>query len=72
MNCYMYNQFYWYTGDSYMIFRGPSFFPQILQNIKSVLRQKYFSYDILYLLIKDVEVDFSIVLLMTTYKPLQN
>ena len=47
-------------------------FPQILQNIKSVLRQKYFSYDILYLLIKDVEVDFSIVLLMTTYKPLQN
>ena len=68
----MYNQFYWYDGDSYMIFRGPSNFPQILQNIKSVLRQKYFSYDILYLLIKDVEVDFSIVLLMTTYKPIQN
>ena len=55
-----------------MIFRGPSLFPQILQNIKSVLKQKYFSNDILYLLIKDVEVDFSIVLLMTTYKPLQN
>ena len=51
----MYNQLNWYTGDSYMIFRGPSFFPQILQDIKSVLRQKYFSYDILYmyLLIKD-------------------
>ena len=62
-----------------MIFRGQSFFPQILQNIKSVLRQKYFSYDILHLLIMDnnsssnsVEVDFSVVLLSTTYKALQN
>ena len=36
-----------------LIFRGSIFFPQMLQNIKSVLRQKYFSYDILYLLIKD-------------------
>ena len=53
MNCYMYYHFYWYTGDSYMIFGGHSFFPQILQNIKSVLRQKYSSYDILYSLIRD-------------------
>ena len=43
-------QFYLYTGDLCMIFRGPYFFPQILQNIKLVLRQKYFSYDIIVLL----------------------
>ena len=36
----MYNQFYLYTGDSYMIVPGPSFFPQILQNIELVLSQK--------------------------------
>ena len=46
----MYNQFYLYTGDSYMIVHGPSFFPQILQNIELVLSKKNFSYDTLYLL----------------------
>ena len=48
----MYNLFISYTGDSYIIFRGPSFFPQILQKYKISWKKKIISYDILYLLIK--------------------